>query len=296
MRISLRQLELMVLTAKHQSVSAAAKEASLSQAAASMSLSQLEFLLGQNLFDREGKKLVINNLGKQILPQAHDIIQRVKELEQFVMKPGHISGHIHIGASTTIANYILPNIIHSFTQKHPDITIQLTAFNTENCIRELASFKIDIALVEGRYLQPNIKFTPWTADQLQIFCHPKHPLTKKTVIKPKDLEQYPWILREQESGTRQMLDYVLQQHKITLNDISIINSSEAIKNIIKHHSLALGCISEAILFDDIKAKKLVSLSIKDWKLERQFYQAHHRAKTNTHATRLFEEFLELQKI
>jgi len=292
MKISLRQLQLFVLTAKHHNVSLAAKEASLSQAAASMSLAQLEHLLGQDLFAREGKKLVINSLGKQILPQALEILQKAKELEEFVAKPNQLSGHIHIGASTTIANYILPDIINSFTKKYPDISIQLTAFNTENCIRELASFKIDIALVEGRYLQPNIRFKPWTADELQIFCHPKHPLTKKPNIKPKDLEQYPWILREQASGTRQMLDSVLQHHKIIPNNISIINSSEAIKNIIKHHPLALGCISEAILFDDIKAKKLASLSVKDWKLERQFYQAHHQSKINTHATRLFEKFLE----
>ena len=291
MKITLRQLYLFVLTAKHQTVSAAAKEASLSQAATSMSLAQLEHLLGQSLFDREGRKLTLNTLGKQILPQAHEIIQKTHELERAVTKPNNPTGHIRIGASTTLANHILPPMINAFRKKYPDISLELTAFNTENCIRELLNFNIDTALVEGLYLHPNIEFKPWTTDQLQIVCHPKHPLAKKTAINPKLLSQYPWILREPASGTRQVLNAVLQQHNVILNDTMVVNSSEAIKNLIQSNPLVLSCLSKSILADDLKAKKLAKLTIKSWSLQRPFYYARHKLKTDTHATQLFEDYV-----
>lgn len=291
MRITLRQLEIFVLTAKHHTISMAAQEAFLSQAAASMSLAQLESLLGQHLFDREGKKLKLNNLGRQILPQANNILQQVKELEQFVSNPHHLTGHIHIGASTTIANYILPSIITAFKKKYPEISIQLTTLNTEKCVQELAGFKIDIALIEGLCFKTNIELTPWRTDQLQIFCHPKHPLINKRCITLHELSTYPWILREETSGTRQILNSNLQQHQVILSDITIVNSSEAIKHLVLTNPLALGCLSEKILMSDLKSKKLVKLTVKSCNLKRQFYQAHHKLQTNTHTAQLFEKHL-----
>ena len=279
------------LSPKHHNLSAAANEVCITQAAASMSLSQLETQLGQPLFDREGKKLILNPLGKQVLPQANAIIQKTTELELSVAKPDGFSGHIHIGASSTIANYILPTLLNNFTKKYPDITFELSAFNTEDCVKKLLNFEIDSAWVEGLHLHPKIEYIPWKTDQLAVFCHPKHPLSKQKNIKPNDLSNYPWVLREPASGTRQVLESALAKSTINLNNITVMNSSQAINHYICANPLALSCLSESILTNEIKAKKLTTLKIKSWQLERNFYQAIYKDKNNTSACQLLTKQL-----
>lgn len=291
MKITLRQLQVFVSTAKFNNISLAADEIAITQAAASMSLSQLESQLGQQLFNRDGKKLVLNDSGRNILAIANHILQSTNELEQSILTPQHISGHVHIGASSTIANYILPQHLSQFRQHHPDVSFELTATNSHNCIQQLLNFEIDIALVEGIMRHPKIKLKPWNIDKLHVFCHPKHPLAQRKKIKVTELKDYPWILRESSSGTRQLFEHALQQSTLNLTDFTVFNSSQAIKNYIRSNRYTLSCLSEAILARDIELKKLVTLTIDKFKLERNFYHACHTDKTNSRATQLLVDYL-----
>ena len=287
MKITLKQLRVFALTAKHGNISLAAQEIAISQAAASMSLSQLESMLNQSLFRREGKKLIINNIGKKILPKANAILESVTNLELSVSKQNQFSGSLHIGASTTIANTILPKLLNKFLKKFPDIDIVVTVGNTESCIKKLLNYQIDIALVEGLNLTPDVDFEPWLTDQLSVFCHPENLLTQKKTIKPKDLERCPWVLRESTSGTRQAFEAALLSSPINLEKIIIINSSIAIKNFIRENKAALGCLSNNVIEDDVKNKKLISLKIKSWDLSRNFYHVKHKAKSYSELCQLF---------
>lgn len=291
MKTTLRQLQVFVLTAKYQNISIAAQEAFMTQAAASMSLSQLEKALGSTLFDRKAKRLVLNSLGKQILPQAHAILEQLLELEQMALHPDSIAGDLHIAASTTIANYVLPNIMNDFSNNYPDVTLQLSVSNTKECIERLLNFDIDIALVEGMCIHPKITLKPWRKDKLVLFCHPRHPLLKQKAIKLTALVDYPWILREPESGTRQVIEAALQQASLDLTDMMIVNSSQAIKNLICGNRRAISCLSEAILADDIKHKKLARLPVTSLNLERNFYQASYTDKSDGQLAQLFEQFI-----
>lgn len=292
MKTSLRQLQVFVLTARHQNISIAAQEACISQAAASMSLSQFEKMLGEALFDRKSKRLVLNSLGKQLLPKAHSILQQMTELEQLAAHSEMVAGNLHIGASTTIANYVLPNIVNEFWQAYPQTNLQLSALNTEKCIEQLLNFEIDIALIEGMYIHPKIQLIPWKKDKLVLFCHPQHPLLQKKTVDLPTLAEYPWILREPESGTRHVLESALQQSKLNLMNITLVNSSQAIKNIIKTNSNAISCLSEVIVHDDIQHKKLVPLSVKALKLERYFYHAYYTESKTSKLAELFIKFIE----
>jgi DNA-binding transcriptional LysR family regulator len=198
---------------------------------------------------------------------------------------------LHIGASTTIANYILPNKLTGFLQQNPSINLELTALNTKQCIEQLLNFEIDIAFVEGVHLHPKISLKPWLTDRLYVFCHPKHPLAKKTKIKLTELSDYPWALREATSGTRQVLESALQQSPVDLPNLTIINSSQAIKNFVKHNPLALACLSEAVIADDLAAKKLVKLNIRQWQLKRHFYQACYQNKSDSKLLQCLEQYL-----
>jgi DNA-binding transcriptional LysR family regulator len=291
MSLTLAQIEIFTLIAKHKSVSLAANACFISQAAASMRLSQLETQLEQKLFDRDGKRLILNYSGKQLLAQANNIIQCVAGFEASAKSHNQVTGQLQLGASTTIANYILPNILSDFLNQYPGVDADLTALNTESCISKLLNFEIDIALVEGVFLHQKIEFKPWKQDQLQVFCHPDHPLTKKKILKPTDLCDYPWILREPASGTRQLFESALQHSSVTLNNIMVVNSSHAIKNIIIAKKDALGCLSNLVISNDVKSKKLTILNVKGLKLKRHFYQAIYSHKSRSPATKLFNKFI-----
>lgn len=291
MKITLKQLQVFTLTAKHSSISTAAKLIPITQAAASMSLAQLESALNQKLFDREGKKLTLNSAGNSILAKANAILDNVSEIESSIATKQNISGNLHIGASTTIANNILPKIISAFSKRYPDVSITLSALNTERCINDLLHYQVDISLIEGLTLNPHIETKPWLSDCLSVFCHPKHPLAKKRNIKLTDLEQYAWLMREDTSGTRQVFEAALLKQPINLGNITVINSSLAIKNIIKENPLALGCLSERVIANDIAQKKLVTLKIKEWDLQRYFCHARHKEKIYSQVSKLFLEQL-----
>lgn len=291
MKITLRQLNVFVQTAKHKNLSLAAHASHVSQSAASMSLSQLETSLGKNLFDREGKKLILNETGKHILPLAHNILEQANILESAITHLDEYSGHIHIAASTTIANNLFPEKLAQFRKRHPNITLELSALNTEACIHKLLNFEVDMSFIEGQYLHPKIQLSAFAKDQLTVFCHPKHSLANKNCLSAKTLAQYPWILRESASGTRQALDAALQQSELTLSKTTIINSSQAIKNWIQHDKQALACLSESVLSNELKSKKLKRLKVQGWNLQRPLYQAHYRNKIPSPLHQLLEDFL-----
>lgn len=287
MKITLKQIRVFVLTAKYGNVSMAADEIAISQAAASMSLSQLESMLNKTLFRREGKKLILNSTGKKILPKANSILESVMQLEQSITHKNQHSGDLHIGASTTIANTILPKVLNIFTHKYPNINITLTAANTESCIHQLLNYHIDIALVEGVSLTPEIEFEPWLTDRLSIFCHPKHKLAKKKQVKPKDLEKQLWLLREKTSGTRQVLESALLSSPIEIEKIMVMNSSTAIKNFVIENTSALACLSSHLICEELAQNKLIELKISSWNLIRNFYHANSKHKTYSELSKLF---------
>jgi DNA-binding transcriptional LysR family regulator len=296
MKITLKQLLVFTLTAKHKSISTAAKLIPITQAAASMSLSQLESALNQQLFEREGKKLILNSAGSSILAKANAILDNASEIESSIATKQSIAGNLHIGASTTIANNILPKILNTFSKLYPDVTITLSAMNTEECINNLLHYQVDVALIEGLTLNSQIEAQPWLSDYLTVFCHPKHPLAKKRSIKLNDLENYPWLMRETSSGTRQVFEAALIKQPINLGNITVINSSLAIKNIVKENPLALSCLSERVIADDVAQKTLVALKIKEWDLQRYFYHARHKEKIYSQVSKLFiQKLLEVKK-
>ena len=287
MKISLKQLRVFACTAKHGNITLAAKETAVSQSAASMSLAQLESLLGQQLFRRVGKQLVLNDLGMKLLPKANAILDGVQSLEFSISSQSQLTGSLHIGASTTIANNILPGVLSDFTKRYPGINIKLTALNTEDCIEKLLDYHVDIALVEGLSLSDKVEFEPWLVDQLTLFCHPRHPLAQKAKIKVKELSSYPWVLREASSGTRQAFEAALISSPITIDNLITINSSQSIKNFVRESKVHLSCLSESVIASDVKQKKLVKIQVESLCLKRYFYHVKYKEKTYSELAKLF---------
>ncbi len=292
MRITFKQLNLFIALVQHKNMTHAAEALFLSQSAASMALAELESQLREPLFDRLGKKLILNANGKKLLPKAIEIIDRVQEVENLFTKntAANLTGHLKIGASTTIGNYLLPTMISQFMSRHPEVTISLRVANSESIVNDLETFTIDIGFIEDSIEVADIESTLLGEDQLIIFCSPKHILANKTKITIKDLEKADWILRESGSGTRNIFDKVMSQHLDSLHVILELSSTEAIKQFVKQGA-GISCLSELALMTELQSKELIALPLKIIQAKRSFYRILHKKKYTTQLVRTFlEEF------
>ena len=188
MAVTLRQMEVFVAIARHGNVTRAAAEVFLSQSAASMALSEMEKQLGGNLFDRQGKRLLVNERGRSLLPRAQEVLARVQEIEElFGDHDGRLAGDLKIGASSTIGNYLIPRIFGDFVHAHPETRLSLDVGNTERVVGEVKRFHVDLGFIEGFCHDQAIETIPWERDQLVVFASPHHPLAQSRQISAADL-------------------------------------------------------------------------------------------------------------
>ena len=232
MRFTLRQLQVFVTVAQQESVSRAAGLLALSQSAASTSITELERQTSCQLFDRAGKRLSLNALGRQLLPQAVALLDQAKEIEDLLNgKSGF--GSLTVGATLTIGNYLATLLIGSFMQAHPESQVKLIVQNTAHIVQQVAHYEIDLGLIEGDCSHPDIEVQSWVEDELVVFCAPQHPLAARGHATLEELSREAWILREQGSGTRLTFDQAMRHHQTSLNIrleliwISLVNFSSS---------------------------------------------------------------------
>ncbi len=241
MKLTLKQLEVFVQVTKLETVSHAAQSLFITQAAASMALAETEKLLGFKLFDRQGRKLILNENGRELLPKAIEVLEKVNEIEhQFSESPNKLS--IHLGASSTIGNYFLANLIGRFQNEFPNIQPSLSISNTEKVLNQIENFELDLGFVEGYEIRPKLNFHKWRHDRLVIICSPNHPLANKDKITKKDLQTTDWILREKGSGSRSVFEAAIKGKLTNLNIILELENSEAIKQVITS-GVGISCVS-----------------------------------------------------
>jgi len=288
MRYSLRQLEVFVAIARQESVSRAAEALSLTQSATSMALAELEKQFNTRLFDRYGKRLQLNERGRQILSHATGLLDRATQLESLLAGEAG-PGSLHIGATLTIGNYLATLLIGEYMHLYPGSRVQLGVHNTATVIEQVAHFNLDLGLIEGDSQHPDLEITPWVDDELVIFTAPDHPLAGRKKLTLKDLVREAWILREPGSGTRQVFDAAFRHELPKLNILMELEHTEAIKRAVES-GMGIGCISRLALKDAFRRGSLVPLNIQGLDLKRQFNFVLHRQKFRTAG---IEAFLEL---
>ena len=285
MRFTLRQLQVFVAVAQQESVSRAANLLALSQSAASTSITELERQSSCQLFDRAGKRLSLNALGHQLLPQAVALLDQAKDIEDLLAgKSGF--GALAVGATLTIGNYLATLMIGHYMQVHPESQVKLHVQNTANIVQQVAHYEIDLGLIEGDCSHPDLDVQPWVEDELVVFCAPNHPLANSGPASIEALTREAWILREQGSGTRLTFDQAMRHHRSSLNVRLELEHTEAIKRAVES-GLGIGCISRLALRDAFRRGALVEIPTPELDLARQFYFIWHKQKYQTSAMREF---------
>ncbi len=276
MKYTLRQLEIFLATARFENISLAAQSLNLSQSAASGALKALEKHFDIQLFDRVGKRLQLNELGKLLRPQAQALIEQADSFETTLKQHNH-AGHLKIGATLSIGNYLAVSIIAEFMRQNPGSKVTLDVANTTNIASKVSQFELDIGLIEGELNSPSLEVIPWRDDELIVFCAPTHPFANKSQITDEELKQATWILREPGSGTRQAFEWAMHGLLTELNILIELQHTEAIKRAVTA-GLGIGCLSHITLEDSFQQKSLVPLRVAHRNFKRQFYFILHKEK------------------
>lgn len=281
MKYSLRQLEIFLTIARYQNISKAAERLHMSQSAASAALQNLEQAYNISLFNRVGKKLELNEVGKTLRSKAVLLADHALAFEQALQGHGDI-GHIKVGASFTIGNHLAVTYLAGYLTEHPEAKVDINVANSADIAAQVLNFEVDIGMIEGEVKDQGLELIPWREDRLVVFCSPEHPLAKKTNLSDKDIKQARWILREPESGARQTFARAMAG---LIPDIDIyleFKHNEAIKKAVEA-GLGIGCLSEIVLQNNFKAGDLVPLKLPKRDMKRTFYFALPKQRHKTAA-------------
>lgn len=271
---SLRQLEVFLATARGGSTRAAADQIARSQSAASTSLAELEAALGVQLFDRIGRRLLLNENGRALLPKAQALVEQAAEV-QALFTDEH-AAPLLVAASFTIGEYLLPSLVAQWTQLHPRSQIHLRIGNTREVIAAVAALNVDIGFVEGSQTHADVDVRPWLDDEMVVLAAPGHPLANRCAT-TRQLAGATWVLREHGSGTRQVADEWLMKNLERVRVGFELGSTEAIKRVVAE-SDALGCLSRYAVVQSVADGHLVELRTRLPKASRKFAIALHREK------------------
>lgn len=268
------RLKVFLEVKKHLNFSKASEALFITQPAVSKHIKTLEDELGVQLFERtkHGVKLTLE--GEKYSAFAEEIINLYEE-GKFVMNQvkNKYDGTLKIGASTTIAQYILPKILAQFASQHQGIEITLFNNNTEEIENLLIQKKIDLGFIEGISGKSQLKYAEIGKDELVCTVNANHPLAKRNSCSVHDILQFPWVFREQGSGSLDVLNVYLKQIGIHRKDIqteAYLGSTESIKSYLKV-SECIGFVSVYSITDEILAGKLKILDIDNLEMLRSFY-------------------------
>ena len=264
-KLTLRQLHIFVAIAEQGSTTAASEAIALSQSAVSAALNELERLMDTQLFDRVGKRLVLNESGRILLQHARPLLDLAEQIEASMDGNAKILHSVRLGASTTIGNYVLPKLLLQLAQNQPEALVwntEISILNTAEICQQVAQFELDIGLIEGPCLDPMLQVQPWRSDEMVVVVSPQHPLALVWAevgrLDMPSLQAATWLLREQGSGTRaiadQMLLPVLGQYANSLE----LSSSEAIKRCALV-GLGIACLSRWVVEEELLTGRLVVL-------------------------------------
>ncbi len=274
LRFNLRQLEIFAATAKEGSTRAAAQRVARSQSATSAALGELEAAMGVLLFDRVGRGLRLNENGRTLLPRANALLDQARDMQTLF---GTLHGApLRVAASFTIGEYLLPGLISKWTQTHPTGLVQLQIGNTRDVIDIISSFDADLGFIEGPQTHPDLITKAWMEDELVVVASPRHKLARK-VVTTQQLAKATWALREDGSGTRQVVDSWLTPH---LSEIRVgfeMGSTEAIKHVVAAGS-ALSCLSRHAVAQSLQDGHLVVLRTELPPARRRLTLVVHRDK------------------
>ena len=279
--------------ARNLSFTKASNELCITQPAVTKHIKELESEFSIKLFDRVGNKIVLTHAGTILLSYAEQIVALHNEAKfELSRLTGNVEGNLRIGASTTIAQYVIPPVLAKFHEQSSNIKLSLVTGNTEYIERRLLKNEIDIGIVEGKPTNQDIRYSPFLNDELLIFTSAKNNSISE-VVSLQELVTLPLVLRERGSGTFEIIEKRLQQCDVSskqMNVLMFLGSTEAIKSFVKTGT-GVGIVSRFAIASELVSGVFKVISCDDVQFLRQFYFISPQGPEPTGLSKLFHDFL-----
>jgi len=266
------RLKVFIKVAEHLSFTQAAHELYVSQPAITKHINKLEQQIKQPLFKRRGNSISLTPAGELLLDYACQIEDLYQELNNDLnLLQDRTSGPLRIGASTTIAQYILPPILATLKDRHPHIEFSLISANSKRIRQLLITDQADIGLTEGNTAPPELQQETFIKDEIVLVTNAQNRHIQQAQIDKERLTQIPLIIRESGSGTLDVIEQALKKASIKRSDLNIemrLGSTESIKNYL-HHSNASALLSIHTITEELNNNQLRVVEIKSLPIYRK---------------------------
>ncbi len=291
------RLRVFVEVAENLSFTKAAKELFVSQPAISKHISELEHFYKVELFERQGGKISLTNEGGIFLIHARNILERYDKLSgEMELLSGKLSGEIKLGASTTIAQYLIAPMLADFISRFPSVKVTLVTGNTGQIESALEEHRIDLGLVEGNKRRPNLKYIRFAKDELVLVtssqnnkCADNVYINERQIPETGEydnscvLTRLPLVLRENGSGTLEVIEQALSPYNIKLSNLNIllqIGSTEGIKQFLESSGNSYAVLSIISVIRELKNNQLKIIDLNGLEICREFSFVYRQGAAN----------------
>lgn len=286
---SFKQLELFISLARTQRVVETAKEYKMSQSAVSMSIRELEKELSELMFDRIGKKLILNDRGHLLLERCKDHIEGLKEIYAD-FNASQLKGELRITASVTIADYLMPHLLNNYLKSYEGLHIKLKNANTTDVIKQVKNGECDLGFIEGECLDNAIECHVLMQDELVVVSRNR----ELEVAGPLFIDQLlgkKWIFREEGSGTRSVFLNAIAPFDKEINIFMEFENIEAIKNFLLSDDAYVSALPRICVANELREGKLFEVKIKNMVFQRDFSLIKRRGRVESALLKHFKDFV-----
>jgi DNA-binding transcriptional LysR family regulator len=290
MHITLRQLQIFEAVARHNSISRAAAELHLTQPAVSMQIKQLEEQVGLPLHEQIGKRLFLTEAGSELRAHARRFDMLSQELKTAMDQFRDLQrGFLRIAVVST-ANYFLPPLIATLSERHPGMRISLQIANREDVLAALADNRTDLAITGQPPESADLTALPFKDNPLVVIAAPTHPCAALSEISLQRLARETFVVREPGSGTRAVIERHFAEMGVDYSPGCEFNTNEAIKQAVQA-GLGLAAVSQQTIELELETRRLVVLPVDGFPIIRRWYVVHRSEKRLSAAATAFVELL-----
>jgi DNA-binding transcriptional LysR family regulator len=287
-----RRLQVFHAVAKHLSFTRAADALFMTQPAVTFQIKQIEEEFNTRLFERRHGSISLTPAGDLVLSYAEKILALSDEMETRISEmTGEMRGTLQLGASTTIAEHLLPKALGEFNALYPLVRVQLTVANSESIESQVSEHRLDVGLIESPAKIVGLSSEVCCNDEMWVICALNHPLAERDTVTPKLLADYEYISREPGSGTREVIEAYFRQNKIAPDKLKIqmeLGSPESLKGVVAT-GLGFAIVSRAVVEKEIQLGILAAIPLNP-PLQRSLYLTYPKGRFQSKLTTTFCKF------
>ena len=284
--MTLKELNFFYKLCDNPQVTQVAQDLGISQSAISLAVKSLESKLNEQLFDRVGKKLILNERGRYFKEKTISHYLALKD-SQSIFQSNKLAGNIKVASSKTISNYIMPDIYYNFLSEYNDVRFDISTINTTKIIEAILNSTLDIGLIESNATNSNLIKEKLCDDELIIVTSDKSIQSNQFI----DTINKKWILRETGSGTRDIFINNLGEYAKDIDIFMELQDFEEIKTVLLDNKDTITAISRLAVQKEKKKKKLFEIKLKNLEFKREFHLVYHKNKSKSLLFQTFVDFL-----